>query len=48
MTESMSLLGKPEYRQKDNLKMDLTKIGWEYLGWSHLTRTRSSDRLLFT
>jgi hypothetical protein len=48
MTESMSSLGKPGYRLKDNLKMDLTEIGWEYLGWIHLTRARSSDRLLFT
>jgi len=48
MTESMNSLGKPGYRQKDNLKMDLTEIEWEYSGWIHLTPTRSSDRLLFT
>jgi len=48
MTESVSLLGKPGYRQKDNLKMDLTEIGWEYLGWIYLTWASSSDRLLFT
>jgi len=44
----MSSLGKPGYRQKDNLKMDLTESGWEYLGWIHLTRARGSDRVLFT
>jgi len=48
MAESMSSLGKPGYRQKDNLKMDLTEIGWEYLGSIHLTQAWSSDRLLFT
>jgi hypothetical protein len=47
MTESMNWLGKPGYRQKENLKMDL-EIGWEYSSWIHLTPARSSDRLLFT
>jgi hypothetical protein len=34
MTESMNSLGKPGYRRKDNLKMDLTEIGWEYSGFT--------------
>jgi len=32
MTESMSSLGKPGYGEEDNLKMDVTEIGWEYSG----------------
>jgi len=48
ITESMRSLGKPGYRQKDNLKIDYTEIVWEYSDWIHLTRARGSNRLLFT
>jgi len=44
----MRSLGKPGYRQKDNLKIDYTEIVWEYSDWIHLTRARGSNRLLFT
>jgi hypothetical protein len=37
-------LGRPRHRWEDNIKMDLTEIGFGDVGWIHLTQER--DRLL--
>jgi len=28
--------GKPKNRWVDNIKMDLTERGWEWMGWIHI------------
>jgi hypothetical protein len=33
-------LGRPRRRRVDNIKMDLTKIGWDGMDWTDLTQDR--------
>jgi hypothetical protein len=33
-------LGRPKHRWEDNIRMDLTEIGWEGLDWLHLLQDR--------
>jgi hypothetical protein len=32
--------GRPRHRWKDNIRIDLTEIGWEGVGWIHLAQYR--------
>jgi hypothetical protein len=33
-------LGEPRSRSEDNIRMDLTEIGWEVTYWIHLAQGR--------
>jgi len=33
-------LGTTRCRWEDNIRMDLSKIGWEYVDWMHLAEDR--------
>jgi hypothetical protein len=35
-TEGKRLLGRPQYRWEDNIRMDLRGIEWEGVDWIHL------------
>jgi hypothetical protein len=37
-------LGKPGHRWEDNIKMDLTEIGFEGTDWIHLAQDRGQER----
>jgi hypothetical protein len=39
-------LGRPRRRLKDNIRMDLIKIGWEREDWIHLPHDRDQCRAL--
>jgi len=39
-------LGRRRHRWKDNITMDLTEMGWEFLELMHLTRYRDQWRTL--
>jgi hypothetical protein len=34
--EEKKLLERPNRRWEDNIKIDITKMGWEDVGWVHL------------
>jgi hypothetical protein len=34
-SDGKRLLGRPERRWEDNIKMDLRKIGWGIMDWIH-------------
>jgi hypothetical protein len=34
--EGKRLLGRPRRRWENNIRMDLTEVGWEGLDWMHL------------
>jgi hypothetical protein len=38
--------GRPRRRWKDNIRMDLEKIGWESVDWIHLSQDRDQWRAL--
>jgi hypothetical protein len=40
--EGIRALGRPSHRQEDNIRMDLTKVGWESVDWIHLAKDRTS------
>jgi hypothetical protein len=33
-------LRKPRHRCEDNIRMDLTEVGWESVDWIHLAQNR--------
>jgi hypothetical protein len=39
-TEGKRSLGRPRHRWEDNIKMDLTEIGFEGVEWIHLAQDR--------
>jgi hypothetical protein len=39
-------LGRPRRRWVDNIKMDLTEIGWDGVDWIELTQDRDQWRAL--
>jgi hypothetical protein len=39
-------LGRPRHKWKDNIRMDLTKIGWEGMDWIHLDQDRDQWQAL--
>jgi hypothetical protein len=39
-------LGRPRHKWEDNIRRDLTEIGWEGVDWIHLVQDRRSGRLL--
>jgi hypothetical protein len=38
--EGKNPLGKRRRKWEDNIRMDLTEIGWEVVGWIHLAQDR--------
>jgi hypothetical protein len=38
--EEKRLRGRPKRRRKDNIRMDLRKIGWEEVDWIHLAQDK--------
>jgi hypothetical protein len=44
--EGKRLLGRRRRRWEDNIRMDLTEIGWEGLGWIHLAQDGDQWRTL--
>jgi hypothetical protein len=41
-------LGRPRYRWVDNIKMDLSKIGWDSMDWIDLAQNRDQWRALLS
>jgi hypothetical protein len=39
-------LGKPRHRWVDNIKMELTEIGWDGVDWIHMAQDRDQWRAL--
>jgi hypothetical protein len=39
-------LGRPRRRCVDNIKMDLTEIGWDGMGWIYMAQDRDQWRAL--
>jgi hypothetical protein len=39
-------LGRSKRRWDDNIRMDLTEVGWEGVDWIHLAQVRTSGELL--
>jgi hypothetical protein len=39
-------LGRPRHRWVDNIKMDLTEIGWDCMDWIYLAQDRDQWRAL--
>jgi hypothetical protein len=39
-------LGRPRCRQKNNLPMDLTEMGWGDMDWIHMAQDRSQWQAL--
>jgi hypothetical protein len=44
--EGKRQLGRPRYRQVDNIKIDLREIGWDGMDWIDLTQDRDQWRAL--
>jgi hypothetical protein len=44
--EGMSPLGRPRRRWVDNIKLDLTEIGWDGMDWIDLAQDRDQWRAL--
>jgi hypothetical protein len=44
--EVKRLLGRPTLRCEDNVKLDLTEIGWDGMDWIHLAQDRDQWRAL--
>jgi hypothetical protein len=44
--EGKILLGRPERRWVDNIKMDIAEIGWGCVDWIDLVQDRDQWRLL--
>jgi hypothetical protein len=40
------LLSKPRYRWKDNIRMDLGKVGWKGVDWLHVVEDRDKWQAL--
>jgi hypothetical protein len=40
------LVGRPEPRWEDNIRMDLREIGWEDVDWMHMDQNRDQWRAL--
>jgi hypothetical protein len=45
-TEGKRPLGRPRRRWVDNIKMDLTEIGWDGVEWIELAQDRDQWRAL--
>jgi hypothetical protein len=43
-TKGKRQLGRPRRRCANNIRMDLRKIGWEFVDWMHLTQDRDQWR----
>jgi hypothetical protein len=39
--EGKRLCGRPECRWEDNIRIDLSEIGWEGVDWIHLAKDRN-------
>jgi hypothetical protein len=39
-------LGRPRYRWKGNIRMDLREIGWEDVNWVHLAQDMGKCRAI--
>jgi hypothetical protein len=46
MPEGKRLLGRTRRRWVDNIKMDLTEIGWDGMDWIELAQNRDQWRAL--
>jgi hypothetical protein len=46
MPEGKRPLGRPRRRWVDNIKMDLTEIGWDGMDWIDLAQNRDQWRAL--
>jgi len=44
--ETKTQLGRSTRRRKDNIRMDLMKVGWEGVEWIHLAQDRDHWRAL--
>jgi hypothetical protein len=44
--ETKTQLGRSTRRRKDNIRMDIMKVGWEGLEWIHLAQDRDHWRAL--
>jgi hypothetical protein len=44
--EGQRPLGRPRHRWVDNIKMDLTEIGWSGMDWINLAQDRDQFRTL--
>jgi hypothetical protein len=44
--QGKSPLGRTSRRWKDNIRMDLMKIGWKVVDWIHLVQDRDQWRAL--
>jgi hypothetical protein len=44
--EGKGALGRPRRRWVDNIKMDLTEIGWDGMDWTDLAQDRDQWRAL--
>jgi hypothetical protein len=38
--EGKRSLGRPKHRWEDNIRMNLSKISWENMHWTHLAQNR--------
>jgi hypothetical protein len=43
-TKGKRPLGRPKNRWEDNIKLDLTDIGWEGVYWMHMAQDRDQWR----
>jgi hypothetical protein len=39
-SEKKRPLGRPRHRREDNIRMDLTEIGWNTVDWIHLAQNK--------
>jgi len=39
-------VGRPRHRWEDNIRMDLSQIGWDVMDWMHLVQDRDWWRAL--
>jgi hypothetical protein len=44
--EGKKPVGRPTRRLKDNIRMDVTEVGWEDVDWIHLALHRDQWRVL--
>jgi hypothetical protein len=44
--EAKRPLGRPRYRCVNNVKMDLGKIGWDFMDWINMAQDRDQWRTL--
>jgi hypothetical protein len=44
--EGKRLRGRPRHRREDNIRLDLTEIGWKYLDWMHMAQDKDQWRAI--